>query len=86
MSQSAPVKPYTKPLPEPTDATRPYWDAAREGRLLLQRSKKIGTYLFYPRGISPFGTNDTLEFTCVPVSVPVAEIYAGVPLTEKPLR
>ena len=58
----APSRPYTKPLPEPTTASRPFWDAAREHRLLLQRSKKTGKFLFYPRGVSPFATDDELEW------------------------
>ena len=62
MSKTPAARPYTKPLPEPTAATRPYWDAAREQKLLLQRSKKTGKFLFYPRAVSPFGTNDTLEW------------------------
>jgi uncharacterized OB-fold protein len=54
---------YTKPLPEPTPATQPFWDAAREHRLVIQRSKKTGKYVFYPRLVSPFGTDDVLEWT-----------------------
>ena len=55
-------RPYTKQLPEPTTASRPFWEAAREHRLLLQRSRKTGKYLFYPRGVSPFATDDELEW------------------------
>ncbi len=54
--------PYMKPLPEPSPVTQPFWDAAREGRLLIQRSKKTGKAVFYPRSISPFGPNDELEW------------------------
>lgn len=54
--------PYLKPLPDPTPATKPYWDAAREHRLLIQRSKKTGAYVFYPRVVSPFGADDELEW------------------------
>ncbi len=53
---------YTKPLPEPTEVSRPFWDAAREHRLLIQRSKKTGEYVFYPRAVSPFGPDDELEW------------------------
>lgn len=56
-------QPYAKPLPEPNAATRPFWDAAREHRLLIQRSKRTGKYVFYPRLVSPFGTDDVLEWT-----------------------
>lgn len=54
--------PYMKPLPEPSPITQPFWDAAREGRLLIQRSKGTGKAVFYPRSISPFGPDDDLEW------------------------
>lgn len=60
MSDTAVV--YTKPLPTPSTATQPYWDAAREHRFLLQRSTKTGKYVFYPRAVSPFGAGDELEW------------------------
>lgn len=53
---------YTKPLPEPTLATQPYWDAARQHRLVLQRSKQTGKFIYYPRAFSPFGADDELEW------------------------
>jgi uncharacterized OB-fold protein len=53
---------YTKPLPEPRGASGPFWAAAREHRLLLQRSRKTGRYVFYPRAVSPFGAGDDLEW------------------------
>jgi hypothetical protein len=53
---------YTRPLPEENPVTAPFWQAAREHRLLLQRSKKTGRYVFYPRAVSPFGANDELEW------------------------
>ena len=59
MTQPAP---YTKPLPAPSPASQPYWDAAREHRFLLQRSKKTGKHIFYPRAVSPFGADDELEW------------------------
>ena len=53
---------YGKPLPEPNAISKPYWDAARERRLVLQRSGKTGRYVFYPRAVSPYGADDTLEW------------------------
>ena len=53
---------YAKPLPEPNAVSRPYWDAAKEHRLVLQRSRKTGRYVFYPRAVSPFGADDTLDW------------------------
>jgi hypothetical protein len=43
-------------LPKPTPLTKPFWDAAREGRLLMPR-RKDGTYFWYPRALTP-GTLD----------------------------
>jgi uncharacterized OB-fold protein len=57
--------PYTKPLPEPNAVSQPFWDAAKEHRLALQRSKKTGRYVYYPRAVSPFGVNDELTWTTV---------------------
>ena len=62
MSQEPAAAPYLRPLPEPSPATRPFWDAAREHRFLIQRSKKTGRYVFYPRAVSPFGADDELEW------------------------
>jgi uncharacterized OB-fold protein len=42
---------YEKPLPVLGDElSRTYWEAAREGRLLIQRCAACGEYQFYPRG------------------------------------
>ncbi|MBI2764751.1 MAG: Zn-ribbon domain-containing OB-fold protein [Chloroflexi bacterium] len=60
--EAATAKPYTKPLPEPTPASQPFWDAAREHRLVIQRSKQTGKYVFYPRVVSPYGAADELEW------------------------
>lgn len=38
-----------KPLPEITDLTRPFWSAAREGRLVVQRCAGCGTLGFHPK-------------------------------------
>ena len=53
---------YLKPLPDPTPATQPFWDALREHKLKLQKSKKTGKVIYYPRSVSPFGPKDTLEW------------------------
>ncbi len=54
--------PYTKPLPQVTAEAKPFWDAAKEHRLLIQKSKKNGKAVFYPRAISPYGPKDELEW------------------------
>jgi uncharacterized OB-fold protein len=53
---------YTKPLPSPTPTSQPFWDAAREHRLIVQRSKRTGRRIFYPRIVSPFGPDDELDW------------------------
>lgn len=41
-------------LPEPDDFTRPYWDAAAEGRLLIRRCGGCGRAHHYPREFCPY--------------------------------
>lgn len=41
-------------VPEADDFTRPYWDAAAEGRLLLRRCADCGRAHHYPREFCPF--------------------------------
>jgi uncharacterized protein len=43
------VDEYIKPLPETDGVSAPYWRAAAEGRLLLQRCAACGHHQFYPR-------------------------------------
>lgn len=40
-------------LPSPDDETQPYWDAAREGKLLIKRCRACGMAHFYPRPFCP---------------------------------
>ncbi len=54
---------YTRPLPEPTDVTQPFWDGLRAHKLVLQRSKKGKRAIYYPRSVSPFGPKDQLTWT-----------------------
>jgi uncharacterized OB-fold protein len=37
------------PLPRPTAISAPFWEAARQGRLLLQYCPRCQRYIFYPR-------------------------------------
>ena len=37
-----------RPLPVPDDLTRPFWDAAKQGRLAIQRCQQCGTYQHPP--------------------------------------
>jgi hypothetical protein len=47
------------PIPDPT--TRPFWDAAREGRFLIGRCRDTGRHFFPPRGVSPFTLSTEVE-------------------------
>lgn len=44
----------SKPLPQVDKTTQPYWDGAREERLMLPRCGKTGRYFMYPTPWSPF--------------------------------
>lgn len=54
------------PLPVPTLLTAPFWQAAHEHRLIVQRCSHCGKFRFYPSA----GCNHcaSLEFTWQPVS------------------
>lgn len=38
-----------RPLPRPSDVTRPYWDAAAGHQLVIQQCESCGSKQFYPR-------------------------------------
>jgi uncharacterized OB-fold protein len=38
-----------KPLPEITDATRPFWTAAKKRKLVVQKCGRCGTLNFFPK-------------------------------------
>lgn len=44
-----PQMPQGKPLPEITDLTRPFWSAARAGKLVMQKCGRCGTLDFLPK-------------------------------------
>jgi hypothetical protein len=44
---------YTGPVPKPTPETRPFWDAAKQRRLVFQSCDDCGTRYFYPRPLCP---------------------------------
>ncbi len=46
-------KTYNKPLPEFRPETKPFWEAAKQHKLVIPRSKQTGEYFFYPRALSP---------------------------------
>ena len=48
MNNDAPNQPV-KPSPQPNELSRPYWEAAAEGRLVLQCCNDCGKVRHYPR-------------------------------------
>ena len=56
------MKEYTKPLPQPTPFSKPFWDGAKRHELLIQKCKECQKYVFYPKVICPFCLSDTLEW------------------------
>lgn len=48
-SRSLTMETVQRPLPQPTRITQPYWDAAREGRLVIQECAHCKTRQFFPR-------------------------------------
>src|SRR3972149_6266420 len=53
---------YRKPLPAPSDISRPFWDGLRVGELRLQRCHDCRRYLFYPRSVCPHCLSQELEW------------------------
>lgn len=54
MSNPPPSSPRPIPAPVITPETRPFWEAANEGRLLLPRCRSCGRVHYYPRARCPF--------------------------------
>jgi uncharacterized OB-fold protein len=52
----------TIPTPPVSPETRPFWDAAEEGRLLIKRCTACGRPHHYPRSICPFCWSDRTEW------------------------
>jgi hypothetical protein len=51
-----------KPLPRVTEITRPYWEGARQGKLLLQRCRRCRAFVHYPRPWCPGCWSTDLEW------------------------
>ena len=55
-----------KPLAHPSELSRPYWEAAAEGRLVLQRCASCGNLRHYPRLLCDSCYSDAVDW--VPAS------------------
>ncbi len=49
------------PAPQVDPTNRPYFDAAREGRLLIGLCRDTAKVFWYPRGCSPFTLSNNVE-------------------------
>ena len=55
-----------RPLPQPTAISRPFWDACRQQRLIIQRCQDCGQHVFLPQSFCPNCLSRSLSW--VPVS------------------
>lgn len=51
-----------KPAPIVNDWARPFWEAAKEERLVIQRCKDCEKHIFYPRIACPHCSSDNVEW------------------------
>jgi uncharacterized protein len=76
-----------KILPRPTPESRQYWDACRNGELMLQRCDRCASYQFFPRMMCCRCNSDSVTWTRVSgrgrvrsytvVRRPVSKAYAA---------
>ncbi len=56
---------WQRPSPEPTGFSRPFWEATRERRLLLQYCTVAQKFQHYPRPVSIYTGRKTIEWRAV---------------------
>lgn len=52
-----------RPMPQVTPETRPYWEGAAEGKLLLRACNDCGLVFHYPRTLCPDCFSENVEWT-----------------------
>ena len=57
-----PVDANFRPVPTATRTTSPFWEAAKEGRFLLQFDAEARKYQFWPRPVSVYSGSAKLEW------------------------
>lgn len=57
-----PLDPPQRPLPQPIERTRPFWDGLRERKVRIQYSPSSDQWVFYPRSHAPLTLADDLEW------------------------
>jgi uncharacterized OB-fold protein len=50
-------------LPTPEPETQPFWDAARDGTVLIKHCRACGRHHFYPRPFCPFCWSGEVDWT-----------------------
>ncbi len=53
---------YRKPLPDPSPASRPFWEGTKLHELRIQRCPQCRRHIFYPRSLCPFCLSEKLEW------------------------
>jgi len=53
---------YNKPVPQITKINRPYWEAAKQHKFMLQRCKMCGSYRYNPGESCPSCLSEELEW------------------------
>ena len=56
-------QPRTFPAPPVNPETKPFWDGAAAGKLMLKRCRACGQPHHYPRAMCPFCFSDQTEWT-----------------------
>ena len=57
---------YTKPLPEPSTLTKPFWDGVKQHKLLVQKCSSCGKLRHVPKPLCPDCLSQ--EYTWAPLS------------------
>ena len=55
--------PRTRPLPVPTDFSRPFWEGTRAGRLLIPKCGDCGFYRWTPQPACPRCLSEAFDWT-----------------------
>jgi len=56
------MKKYSKPLPQITPYSKPFWDGAKRHEFLIQKCKDCDKFVFYPKLVCPFCLSENLEW------------------------
>lgn len=51
-----------KPMPVVNPWAKPFWEAARQEKLQVQKCQDCGKFVFYPRIVCPYCFSDSLEW------------------------